>query len=94
LNRIPSYKDGEFITTSSVVSETEGVPRELGRQLAKHLAGVPQEVAIGRGETWSALSSFIEKNNVDPVVMSTHGRTGLGKALTSYMHRTASLTTD
>jgi nucleotide-binding universal stress UspA family protein len=55
--------------------------KELGRQLAKHLVGIPQEIVIGRGETWSAFSSFIEKNNVDLVVMSTHGRTGLGKVL-------------
>jgi nucleotide-binding universal stress UspA family protein len=55
--------------------------KEVGRQLAKHLAGIPQEIVIDRGETWSAFSSFIEKNNVDLVVMSTHGRTGLGKVL-------------
>jgi nucleotide-binding universal stress UspA family protein len=55
--------------------------KELGRQLAKHLAGVPQEVVIGHGETWSTFSSFIEKNSIDLIVMSTHGRTGLGKAL-------------
>jgi nucleotide-binding universal stress UspA family protein len=61
--------------------DSQEAAKELGRQLAKHLAGVPQEVVIGRGETWSALSSFIEKNSVDLVVMSTHGRTGLGKVL-------------
>jgi nucleotide-binding universal stress UspA family protein len=61
--------------------DSQDAAKELGRQLAKHLAGVPQEVVIGRAETWSALSSFIEKNNVDLVVMSTHGRTGLGKVL-------------
>jgi len=57
------------------------VAKELRKQLEKHLAGVPQEVVVVDGETWNALSSFIEKNNIDLVVMGTHGRTGLGKAL-------------
>ena len=61
--------------------DAQEAAKSLGRRLAKHLAGVPQEVVIGRGETWSALSSFIEKTSVDLVVMSTHGRTGLGKVL-------------
>jgi nucleotide-binding universal stress UspA family protein len=61
--------------------DSQEAAKQLGRHLEKQLAGVPQEVVIGRGETWSALSSFIEKYNIDLVVMSTHGRTGLGKAL-------------
>jgi nucleotide-binding universal stress UspA family protein len=61
--------------------DSQEAAKQLGRQLEKHLAGVPQEVVIGHGETWSTLSALIEKNNIDLVVMSTHGRTGLGKAL-------------
>jgi len=61
--------------------DSQEAAKELGRQLTKHLAGLPQEVVIGHGETWSTFSSFIEKNNIDLIVMSTHGRTGLGRAL-------------
>jgi nucleotide-binding universal stress UspA family protein len=61
--------------------DSRGAAEELDRELAKHLAGVPREVVIGHGQTWSAFSAFIEKNNIDLLVMSTHGRTGLGKAL-------------
>jgi nucleotide-binding universal stress UspA family protein len=57
------------------------VAQELGGHLAQRLAGIPQETVIAYGETWSALSSFIEKNNIDLVVMGTHGRRGFGKAL-------------
>lgn len=60
-------------------------PREVAQELAGHLekrlAGIPQETVIAYGETWSALSSFIEKNNIDLVAMGTHGRRGFGKAL-------------
>jgi nucleotide-binding universal stress UspA family protein len=57
------------------------VAGDLDNQLDKALAGVPHEGIIGRGEAWSALSSFILEKNIDLIVMSTHGRTGLGKAL-------------
>jgi nucleotide-binding universal stress UspA family protein len=61
--------------------DSQEAAKELGRQLEKHLAGVPQEIMIDRGEVWNTLSSFIEKNDIDLVVMSTHGRKRLGKAL-------------
>ena len=55
--------------------------KELASRLGKDLAGIPQEVAIFRGDTWIELASFIRKNHIDLVVMSTHGRSGVGKAL-------------
>lgn len=61
--------------------DEQEVKKELDSQLAKHLAGVPRETVIGRGEIWNALSTFVERKNIDLVVMSTHGRTGFGRAL-------------
>lgn len=60
-------------------------PQEVAQELAGHLEqrleGIPQEAVIAYGETWSALSSFIEKNNIDLVAIGTHGRTGFGKVI-------------
>jgi|SRR5579859_887176 len=55
--------------------------KELASRLGKDLAGIPQEVAITHGDTWIELASLIRKNHIDLVVMSTHGRSGVGKAL-------------
>lgn len=61
--------------------DAELAAKELAGNLEEHLAGIPQEVVIGRGDTWGTLSSFIEKNSIDLVVIGTHGRTGIGKTL-------------
>jgi len=56
--------------------------RRLQEEFEKRLGGIPNEVSVIEfGDTWTALSSFIEKNKIDLVVMGTHGRTGLGKAM-------------
>jgi len=55
--------------------------KDLASRLGKDLPGIPQEVVITRGDTWIELASFIRKNHIDLVVMSTHGRSGVGKAL-------------
>lgn len=56
--------------------------RRLQEEFAKRLPGIPNEVSVIEfGDTWTALSSFIKKNHIDLVVMGTHGRTGLGKAM-------------
>lgn len=61
--------------------DEQEIKRELDRELENRLVSVSREVVIAHGDIWSALSDFIKKNNVDLVVMSTHGRMGLGKAL-------------
>ena len=57
------------------------VAERLGASLSEHLGDIPQEVIIAYGETWSALASMIEKNDIDLVVIGTHGRGGLGRTL-------------
>jgi nucleotide-binding universal stress UspA family protein len=74
------------VTVPSVVLPTaeldlDTASKDLGRHLAKNLGGIPQEVVVARGETWAELATFIRKNRIDLVVMSTHGRSGVGKAL-------------
>ena len=61
--------------------DLDAAGKELAGQLGKMLTGIPQEVVVARGETWPELSSFIRRNHIDLVVMSTHGRSGVGKAL-------------
>jgi len=61
--------------------DSRDVAKQLASQLEKRLAGVPQEVVIVDGEILNALSAFIEKNNIDLLVIGTHGRTGVRKAV-------------
>ncbi|MBZ5528985.1 MAG: universal stress protein [Acidobacteriia bacterium] len=61
--------------------ETQGAGQALRERLKEQLAGVPFEVVIGHGDIWAGLNRLIEERKIDLVVIGTHGRTGLGKAL-------------
>jgi nucleotide-binding universal stress UspA family protein len=62
-------------------ADSREVATELAESLERSLPGIRQEVVIDYGEIWGALSAFIEKSNIDLVVIGTHGRTGLRKAV-------------
>jgi nucleotide-binding universal stress UspA family protein len=38
---------------------------------------VPRQLLVERGKTWPVISGVLKKNNIDLIVMGTHGRTGL-----------------
>ena len=54
---------------------------EHRRELLQTFSGVPTKVLIEEGDISSELKKAIEKNNVDLVVLGTHGRSGIGKLL-------------
>jgi len=43
------------------------------------LAGVPHEAVVREGEVWEQLEQVIEQEDIDLIVVGTHGRTGLRK---------------
>lgn len=49
--------------------------------LEERLKGVPHEMLVQDGETKPALLRLMAEKNIDLAVLSTHGRTGLGRVL-------------
>jgi nucleotide-binding universal stress UspA family protein len=45
------------------------------------LRDVPQHMLVERGEVWDALQQVIDNNNIDMVVIGTHGHRGVGKMI-------------
>lgn len=54
---------------------------EAMRGLEPQMTGVRHELIVRRGDIWAELSSIIEQNDIDLVVIGTHGRTGVSKLL-------------
>ena|SRR6202035_5226236 len=48
---------------------------------AKQLRGVKHEALFGVGDVWNTLSRLIGENDIDLLVVGTHGRTGARKLL-------------
>jgi nucleotide-binding universal stress UspA family protein len=55
--------------------------REQAAHLSRLFQGVEHQAIVEEGSVWDALSDFIAKQDIDLVVMGTHGRQGLGKIL-------------
>jgi len=79
----PSRPLRSFVETPTIERDPREVTREVGEILGERLqkTGTPYEIVTEHGEPWKVLSSFIDQNQIDLVVMGTHGRSGLGKAL-------------
>jgi nucleotide-binding universal stress UspA family protein len=60
---------------------TEKETKEDARRLDERLKGVEHEVVIGQGNIWEATAKLIKEKEIDMIVLGTHGRVGLGKAL-------------
>jgi nucleotide-binding universal stress UspA family protein len=64
-----------------VLQAAEEQARFEVQQLHEMLASVPHEVTVVEGDLWPALSEIVNQQKADLIVMGTHGRTGMTRAL-------------
>jgi len=64
-----------------VIEAAEELAKFEAKQLHEMLAGVPHEVTIIEGELWPALNEIVNQQKTDLIVMGTHGRKGVTRAL-------------
>ena len=82
------------IPTVGFPDATLGVTSELGRRIVdaaragldrlisdRLASGVPLDASIEQNEPWHAILDVARRENVDLIVMGTHGRRGLPRAL-------------
>jgi nucleotide-binding universal stress UspA family protein len=70
------YGEGTFYY--GVPEPDEGALREMLVKLKPHHTGVTCEHLLLKGKPAEAIIECAKENNVDIIVMSSHGRTGLG----------------
>lgn len=63
----------------SIYEGVHSPAQEKVQQLANHLRGFPHKTYVRHGEVPGVLSEMINEQNIDLLVLGTHGRTGLGK---------------
>jgi len=64
-----------------VIEAAEEQARFEAQQLHEMLSVVPHEVTVMEGELWPTIKEIAEKQETDLIVMGTHGRTGVRRAL-------------
>lgn len=64
-----------------IIEAAEEQAKFEAKQMHELLAGVPHEVTIMEGDLWPTIQEIVEKQKVDLIVMGTHGRKGVSRAL-------------
>jgi nucleotide-binding universal stress UspA family protein len=76
----------ELVPMESIVSSRAVVRRWAEQEMASllvsgRLRDIPHQVLIAEGELWPSIASAMEKNEIDLVILGTHGRKGAAKFL-------------
>jgi nucleotide-binding universal stress UspA family protein len=71
----------DYVSMGTIYEDAHTEVKEKLDQISARLEGISQRSYIRHGAVWRSLNSIIEENQVDMIVLGTHGRTGLGKLL-------------
>jgi nucleotide-binding universal stress UspA family protein len=66
-------------------SERGEIQQEAVKRLKDRLGSIPHELVITDGDVRITLLNFVQQENIDLIVVGTHGRTGLGRVLLGSM---------
>src|ERR1700674_703426 len=64
-----------------VIEAAEEQAKFEAQQLHEMLATIPHEVTVAEGDLWPTLKEMVDQQKVDLIVMGTHGRKGVSRAL-------------
>jgi len=71
----------DYVSMSTIYEDAHTEAKEKLDQLAACLEGIPHRNYVRHGQVWKNLAGIIDENDIDLIVVGTHGRTGLGKLL-------------
>lgn len=71
----------DYVSMGTIYEDAESEAKERLDQLSERVEGIPHRNYVRHGQVWKSLAGVIRENEVDLVVVGTHGRTGLGKLL-------------
>lgn len=72
---------GQRQDTQELREEVESAATDLVETVAEEFDPVPTETAVRRGRPHEAILDYAAENDVDAIVIGTHGRTGLDRYL-------------
>ena len=71
----------DYVSMGTIYETAQLDAGERLEQMALRFEGIPHHSHVRHGLIWQNLSEVIAENDVDLIVVGTHGRTGLGKLL-------------
>jgi nucleotide-binding universal stress UspA family protein len=70
----------DYVSMGTIYDDAHTEAKEKLDQMAARLE-ISNRCYVRHGQVWKGLAALIEENEIDLVVVGTHGRTGLGKLL-------------
>ena len=71
----------DYVSMGTIYEDAHNEAKDKLDQIAAHFETIPHRNYVRHGMVWTNLAGVIEQNEVDLIVVGTHGRTGLGKLL-------------
>jgi nucleotide-binding universal stress UspA family protein len=71
----------DYVSMGTIYEDAHTEAKEKLDQIAGRFEGFPHRNYVRHGQVWKNLAAIIAENEVDLIVVGTHGRTGFGKLL-------------
>jgi len=71
----------DYVSMGTIYEDAHTEAKEKLDEISNRFEGFPHRNYVRHGMIWKNLAAIIEENEVDLIVVGTHGRTGLGKLL-------------
>ena len=71
----------DYVSMGTIYEDARNEAKDKLDQIAAHFETIPHRNYVRHGMVWKNLAEIIEQNDIDLIVVGTHGRTGLGKLL-------------
>jgi nucleotide-binding universal stress UspA family protein len=71
----------DYVSMGTIYEDAQAEAKERLDQVSERVEDIPHRNYVRHGQVWKSLAGVIEENDVDLVVVGTHGRGGLGKLL-------------
>ena len=71
----------DYVSMGTIYEDAQNEAKERLEQICGQVEGIPHRTYARCGQVWKTLGITIAENEVDLVVVGTHGRTGLGRLL-------------
>ncbi|HXJ85692.1 MAG TPA: universal stress protein [Candidatus Binatia bacterium] len=71
----------DYVSMGTIYEDAHNEAKDKLDQISAQFETIPHCNYVRHGAVWKNLATIIEANNIDLIVVGTHGRTGLGKLL-------------
>jgi nucleotide-binding universal stress UspA family protein len=71
----------DYVSMGTIFEDAHNEAKDKLDQIAAHFEIIPHRNHVRHGLVWKNLAAIIEENDIDLIVVGTHGRTGLGRLL-------------